>query len=372
MMDTKNEFFRDMSRHQTIVFQPSIAGMRLAKIKTLLFVLVFLAPVITATAQTNSAHDSAVRIVEEEISRFEREFADIEFVWLTGKTDSLDALKLMVALGKNHELLDYEHHAHHVEGLNALNLDRIKMMLAYDSPSSSLYRVWKDRINSKPYVVVLTLNPGLLMGERRSSTCYMYDIEIADFSNIAQKSRVDNAAYLRYVVRHEIAHALKAYLFGGHAFTNQPLGGDYNSYLSEIWADMFAIMMERRFGSGDIGFIRTLVDARTVALVTNFDIQHFTSPQVDSALQVELTGVSSLRELANLGQAEYLKVKPSYESYEVLAMTAYHLRYSLDGSPFDALVHDEVVAEYEVAPPQEDLLAQLTEEAEAAMHRVFR
>ena len=67
-----------------------------------------------------------------------------------------------------------------------------------------------------------------------------------------------------------------------------------------------------------------------------------------------------------------MKVKPSYESYEVLAVTAYHLRYSLDGSPFDALVHDEVVAEYEVAPPQEDLLAQLTEEAEAAMHRVFR
>ncbi len=371
MMDTKDDFV-GATRYQSVAFRPPTVGARLAKTITLITLLLFIGPGTTASSATNNADNSAIRIVQEEIERFSREFPALEFLWLTGKSYSLDMLKLSLALGENHELLDYEHHAHQVEALNSLNLDRIKMMLSYDSPSSSLYRVRNNQTHGKPYLVVITLNPSVLIGEPGLSTRFIYDINSADYSNISKQSRVKNDAYLRYVMRHEIAHALKAYLFSGHAFTAEPLGGDYNSYLSEIWADMFAVMMEQRFGSGDMDFIRKLLDARTVNLVTSLDIQHFTSPQMENVLQAKPADASSLGELAGLVQEKFLEVKPSFNDYEALAMTAHHLRYALEGSSYDRLMHDGIIAEYEDARPHEGLLAQLLEKAESAMHRVFR
>jgi hypothetical protein len=327
---------------------------------------------VAAFAQSDDGRDPAAKIVEDEIGRFAGEFADLEFVWLSGRAFSVNMLKLSAALGAEHELLDYEHHPHQVKALNALNLNRIKMMLVTDSPSSSLYRVRNNETHGKPYVVVITLNPDALAPDTRSSTCSMYGINFSEYGSVSEHNRVNNSVYLRYIVRHEIAHALKAYLFGGHAFTQKPLGGEYNSLLSEIWADMFAVMMEQRTDVEGVSFARKLVDARTVALVTEFDVQHFTSPQVKGVLRTNVADISSLRQLAALVQAEYEKAMPTYDDFAVLRTAAYHLRYALGNSPYHPLMQDEVVAEYEVELPHEGLLAELVQDAEAAMNRVFR
>lgn len=157
---------------------------RLLSIATLL-----IGCVAAAQVQDDAIRDSATPIIHEEIGRFAREFTDIEFVWLGGKAYAADMQMLSRVLEGRHELLDYEHQAHQVETLNSLNLGRIKMMLAYESPSSSLYRVWNNKTHGKSYVVVITLSPSALTGDHRSSTCYMYDIDIANYGSISKRSR---------------------------------------------------------------------------------------------------------------------------------------------------------------------------------------
>lgn len=329
-------------------------------------------PATAVSALDDAAVASGIEVVHSEIGRFAAEFKDIHFVWLDGRDFMSDMRKLSDALGEGHELMDYEHHADQVEALNSLNFGRIKMMLAYASPSSSLYRVGKDVEHDKSFVIVLTLNTDVLTGDSSSSTRYMYNVEREAFSRIARQSRVDNISYLRSVVRHEIAHAIKAYLFTGHALTHEPLGGEYNSYVSEIWADLFTALMEKRFGTGNMTLVNNLMDARTVNLVTHFDIQHYTSPVIDRGLAADLSRVTNLHDLAQLVHGEYLKMKPSYQDYEVLAIAAYHLRHALQDTPLDDESEFELIDQYELAEPDAGMLAKLKAEAESAMARVFR
>jgi len=261
-----------------------IAGLTMAGLFGALLAL--FTPVATA------AHDE---IIAQGLADYAEAFPDLYFLHLRGAKDIRALRALPQFLGEGASNLDYEHGPEARELLIETQVGRIAAMLRWGMPSATLFRTGNDSYARKPYVCVVTLDAERLSSDPLAATAFMLgeDREVS-VDRVAERARLDNAAFIRFTLDHEIYHCHDTYLHGPtHPQTVNEELARYYDFRAEYRADLFAGLAARRATQNGEAFLSALMAFRWLALADR-DWSHLTAPAVRNALDASMSEIMSL------------------------------------------------------------------------------
>jgi hypothetical protein len=144
-------------------------------------------------------------------------------------------------------------------------------------PSSTLFRTGEDNVFNKPYVCVVSLALAPFEADPQHASRMLLGSTDPLSSPLAPFARLNNEAFVRFTLDHEVFHCLDAYLNGPTIKkSTTSVGNCYQLFRSEQRADLFAALRVRQQQAVPNGFLEKLNQYRTLALL-DWDTVHFTT-----------------------------------------------------------------------------------------------
>jgi len=269
-------------------------------------------------ASSSTGPDSSRALVDGALANYQTTYPDIQFVHLQDPLD-LDRLnEIYSSFGVGTENVDYEHPVVARAMLLAAQRRRIEIMLEERLPSATLFKI-KQQPAVERFICVLTLDPALFSGEPGVATRLL-----SDGLDLEARAQLDNEAFLRFTINHEVFHCLDAYVNGPtRTRTDSFVTESYDDYRAEQRADLYAgLAHQTRYKSSD-HFLRTVAMYRALSIL-DWDLAHFSAPillkllTVDPSFSAGLTLAGRVRFAMKLADHWLLSAK-QYQAFAVSA-----------------------------------------------------
>lgn len=263
------------------------------------------------------------------LSSYAMSFPDIHFVLLSDKVAGEYINDFNRLLGDEASNLDYEHPAQARDLLLQAQIDRIRLMLEEDMPSSTLFKAGKGSEFSRPYVCVVTLNETVFVGDPLASTRFISGTD--KDSDATYLKVLDNQSFLNFTFHHEVFHCLDALKNGPtRPMTKSRITGSYNDFRAEHRADLYAALMHKFDSPTETTFLQDLSGYRVLSLF-NWDISHYTSAAINHALLINSADIEGMVAAKRVDFAMQLadQVVITRETYASFLATAAHMAMSL-------------------------------------------
>ncbi|MCG6871735.1 MAG: hypothetical protein LJE84_05550 [Gammaproteobacteria bacterium] len=243
-------------------------------------------------------------------------YPEIGFVRLRGEADITRLVAITTALGAGARNVDYEHPDGAREALREAQVERIVGMLGAGLPSATLFRRGPNGSANEAFTCIITLDERVFLGDRLAATRLL-----GSGREFAESAELDNRAFLRLTLDHEVFHCLDAYSNGStHPQTYSQLAACYHDFRVEQRADLYAALAHRVRSPESDQLIPNLARFRTLAIL-DWDIAHYTAPVLWSVLVTDMAPLAHLgtAELANRAMQIADELVVSEETYRTLA-----------------------------------------------------
>ena len=237
--------------------------------------------------------DSSESLLNAKVEYYRQLYPDIMFMILKGGKDIQDDMTILnLMLGDQPKSLDYEHPPTARDDLMYVSLERIRMMLQAQAPSSSLFEV-RNPPGGQEFVCVLTINPTEVAANSMQATQSLLDIPRKFIQKIPQDMQLSPSDYLEFVIDHEVYHCLKSMYVGPQELSNKDLWAEYNLFHNEQGADAYALGMHIKNRDEDSLFAKNILRIRGMALY-NIDPGHLTCKAIEQVLLIPADKISEM------------------------------------------------------------------------------
>lgn len=278
--------------------------------------------------------------VDRQLAAYARQLPEMGFLRLYGDSASSMLVRLPELLGEGAANIDYEHKPFQRQDVLEAQMQRIGIMLSEDMPSATLFRVGSGSVFDHRYLCVITLNSEPYRRDRYLATRLMVSGHDKLERQTVNTEIVNNSDFLRFMVDHEVYHCLGAY-FGGPSFrmTDSNIHSQYQHYLAEAEADVFAAISFKQAVPAAETFLRKMAAFRTVSPLA-MDFQHFTGEVIDRSLRTSMS-LDSLTVEQKVAASRQLaaEVAPTVTGFSDHLANTIALVRRLGGNP-QALLHE--------------------------------
>ncbi|MBD3609267.1 MAG: hypothetical protein HUJ30_01830, partial [Gammaproteobacteria bacterium] len=275
--------------------------------------------------QPLSAHDqsalSAAEPIDRQLAKYARQVPEMGFLRLYGDKAANILSQLPELLGDGAMNMDYEHNTSVRNTLMELQMYRIGLMLDKDLPSATLFKVGDDSVFEHKYLCVITLD----LTPYKQTPSYATQFMLSGYNDSVL---IENDAFLKFTVDHEVFHCLDAY-FNGPPIkkTQSQVVNHYQQYINEARADAFSTLTFKQNVKNPNHFLNIFAAMRTLS-VLNLDLQHFTGDVIRHSINTfQDFGIQSIETLIDMSRELVNDIIPSYEVYGIrLASTIQMLK----------------------------------------------
>jgi hypothetical protein len=256
-------------------------------------------------------------------------YPDIHFVLLSGQAAGEYVNDFNQLLGDEASNLDYEHPEQVRDLLMQVQIDRIRLMLDEDMPSSTLFKAGKNSALTRPFICVLTLNENVFVGDPLATTRFITGTD--KDSDIHYLKVLDNKSFLHFTFHHEVFHCLDAYHNGPtRPMTKSKITSSYSDFRAEQRADLYASVMHRFDSLSETSFLKDLAGFRALSIF-NWDISHYTTAAINHAMTISNADFVDLKtvELVEFAMNQADQVVITRASYNEFLAAAAHMAMSL-------------------------------------------
>ena len=266
---------------------------------------------------TQAESDAGLSGIIERKQRFYAEtFPELAFIVLQGgESWAKDFEGLSELLGPGAVSLDYEHPSNLREDLMYVSLERIRMMLADNSPSASLIRA-DEAMGLHAKLCIITINPPAIAADNRIATHYLIEPYHEIQGEITKENLVDRKHFLEFVFDHEVYHCLESHFIGPQPMSHLEFWADYYDYRHEIGADTFAIAMHIKRHQAVTGFVNKMIQIRGLSLFCD-DCNHWTPHAIEQVVKTDPVKLISMDTMELFSYASSLRddIASDYDDY---------------------------------------------------------
>ncbi len=227
------------------------------------------------------------RDIREKLVFYDRQFPEIEFIYLSDGEEWSQALSALdLLLGYQPVNLDYEHPPELREDLLFVTVAKIQMMLVYREASSYLFRVGELPGAKRDHVCVITLDPNSMVLSDEAATRHMLDLTDDEFRAIPRENYLSKDAHLDFLIDHEVYHCLDTFYYGPITRSEKEFWGKYSCYRRERQADLYALAMHIQRHQGKTPYVGKIRQLRGMTLL-NGEMQHLTDRVIERLLDTD-------------------------------------------------------------------------------------
>ena len=271
-------------------------------------------------AQSDSdTHDKSKVLdsqLNEKLEFYRHLYPEISFMILKGGDELVaDMMALDLALGYQPSSLDYEHPPKLREDLMIASANRIVYMLQYRMPSASLFKA-DDPLGWQAHICVLTINPDEIAADSVQATRNLLDLPQEFIQKTPEDFRLQASDYLEFVIDHEVYHCLQSMYVGPQKMSQKEFWGEYNSFLNEQGADVYAMGMHINTRLEVSSFAKNILRIRGMALYTA-DPDHLTCKALQQIFKVPVKDIAEMSAKEIFDKAKHIqeRLAMSYDEY---------------------------------------------------------
>jgi len=262
---------------------------------------------------TQDCHSS---LVEAKRDYYHRVYPDILFVILKGGVETTEEMMVLdTLLGPEPMSMDYEHPEDLREELMDVSAQRILLLLQHRLPSAALFKA-DNPLGWQENICTITFDPCAMASSDLAVTAFLLDFPIEKIRKIPAKHRLDKKDYIELTIDHEVYHCLKSMYVGPQTMSSHRLWGEYNHYLNEKAADVFALAMHIRKYKRVTQFAKNYRLIRGMALL-NADPNHHTDDALKQLLEIPASELEKMTDAEVFDLANSIKddLTISYDEY---------------------------------------------------------
>lgn len=298
----------------------------LPTLSLILVTLLCQSPASSEMSQEEGGTDMLQQIVGEQRGLYNRQFEEIQFVFLEGGEDwHEDVCTLNLLLGHQPSCLTYEHPPDLRQDLMDASLTVLIQMLRNEAPYSALFKA-DSPLGWRETICAVSLNPSNLASSDQVASAYLFDLDAEQAAAIPQRKQLEARQFLHYLIDHEIYHCLDSFYNGPQPMSNEELWGEYYNFRRENGADAYALAMniKRQGRVGD--FARVIQDFRGMTIYQG-DPDHWSYDAISRVLQLPASELKDKTPRDLFKQASRIRDSlvgdyPAYLTYRATAMEA--------------------------------------------------
>ncbi len=271
-----------------------------------------------------SSNPLLARTIHDKLQAYSELYPDIAFVVLSGGNKLPVSMKfLSETLGDEPTSLDYEHPEEFRQDLNVINIARIERMLSWGLPSATLFGVGANAKINRPKVCIVTLDVERVARDKEQATHFLLSLPVGLEAKIPVEHWIDNVAFLRYVLDHEIYHCLDSSINGPIPMSDKEMWAEYKQYYNNLGAGAYAMMMYVARTESTTTFVNTIYSLRVLSVLSG-DVEHYNAMviHVFKNMPIEKLRIKGPRDLFEWASSIRANLDPGYESYLALADAA--------------------------------------------------
>lgn len=256
------------------------------------------------------------RSIREKLNFYNQSFPEIQFEYLENKGWAKSQQELQLFIGNQATNLDYEHPAELRKELLFVTIEKIRLMLMYGIPSSSLFKTAEKSTSNRKHVCVITLDPESNVATNKIATSYFIDLPENVLSSLSQEKYLDKKQHLDFIIDHEAFHCLDTFYFGGIPMSEKTFSTPYSGFKRESQADMFAAAMHIQRQRKITTYINNLIMTRGISLL-NGETQHYSVEAIQLITNADISKIISSQpgELVSMVKNTYKTIAPDYKEY---------------------------------------------------------
>ena len=268
-------------------------------------------------AQAAAVNSPAATLLDEKLKHYNLLYPDIQFINFSGGDETNeDMLALDLLLGYAPISLDYEHPAKLREDLIYVSASRILLMLESQSPSASLFRA-EHAYEGAKNICVLTIDADEVAADTSKATQHLLHPVLYEQLKIPEKMRLLADEYLAFVIDHEVYHCLRSMYIGPQLMSDKELWGEYNNFLGDQGADVYALLMHYKTRKQVSAFPENIIRMRGMSLY-NADPDHLTYSTLEQVIKLQTEKITRLddKDIFNMAYRIKKKTAIDYDEYK--------------------------------------------------------